>query len=219
MMRILALTDIHGAYDLALEIVTSEPADVVVVGGDLTTLGSVSEAEQAVRRIQAVAKRTVSVSGNMDLPSHDDLQVRLGTSINARGIEIGDVGFFGVSGAPVSRLHTPYELTEEEIHSRIMSGYEQMRKCASLVFVPHAPPFGSKLDIIHAGIHVGSSAVRNFIEDHTPSVVICGHIHEGRGQDVIGRTKIVNCGAAHQGHYAIVEIGETVQAENRTRRK
>jgi Icc-related predicted phosphoesterase len=39
-------------------------------------------------------------------------------------------------------------------------------------------------------------------------VVLCGHIHEARGEDRIGRSQIVNPGPVSAGHYAMVEIGE-----------
>jgi Icc-related predicted phosphoesterase len=64
------------------------------------------------------------------------------------------------------------------------------------------------------GTHVGSKSVRDFIEREQPDVVICGHIHEARGQDAIGRSKIVNCGPASKGYYAVIEIGEKILITN-----
>ncbi len=213
-MRILAFTDIHGAYTKVEEVLGKEQADVVIIGGDLTTVGSVKEAEGALQRFQAINKNLLCVAGNMDLPTHDDLFVRMGMSINGRGRMIGDarqlVGFFGVSGGPKSPLHTPYEISEDEIARRAHAGYSEVKNSKLKVFVPHMPPFGTKVDIVHSGIHVGSVAVRNFIEDHKPDVVICGHIHEARGQDTIEKTLIVNCGPAGRGCCAVVDINEKV---------
>ncbi len=209
-MRILAFTDIHGAYTRVEEVLRKEKTDVVIIGGDLTTVGSVKEAEGALQRFQAINKNLLCVAGNMDLPVHDDLFVRMGISINGRGRAIGDVGFFGVSGGPKSPLRTPYEISEEEIAKRAHAGLADVKNSKVKVFVPHMPPFGTKVDIIHSGIHVGSAAVRDFIEDHKPDVVICGHIHEARGQDSIDRTMIVNCGPAGHGHYAAVDIGKEI---------
>ena len=192
-----------------------EPPDVCVIGGDLTNVGSVKEAEAALERFRPLCKHLVCVAGNMDLPAHDDLFVRSGESINGRGIVIDGIGFFGVSAAPVSRLHTPYEITEEQIAETIAAGYKDVVKCKRKIFVPHAPPYGTRVDIIHAGIHVGSTAVRDFIEDYQPDVVLCGHIHEARGQDKIEETKIVNCGTAKAGNYVVVEIGEHIRISNK----
>jgi len=214
-MKILAMSDIHGSYDRAEAIIRSESPDVVIVGGDLTTVGSVEEAERAVVRFGACSPHLLCVAGNMDLPRHDELFVRRGVSVNARGVEIGGVGFFGVSACPFTPMHTPYELPEEEIAQRILAGYEDIRHCALKVLIPHAPPYGTRVDIVHAGFHVGSTAVRECIENLVPAAVVCGHIHEGRGQDTIGSTKIVNCGAATQGYYVILELTEDIHITNK----
>jgi hypothetical protein len=150
----------------------------------------------------------------MDLPQHDDLFEKRGVSLNARGVRIGDFGFFGVSAAPYSKLHTPYELSEDELSRRIHKGYQMIKDSPRTIFVPHAPPYGTRLDIIHSGIHVGSTAVRDFIEDKQPDLVICGHIHEARGVDNIDNTKVVNCGTASQGNYARITIGEEIEIKN-----
>jgi Icc-related predicted phosphoesterase len=214
-MKILALTDIHGSYKKAVEIIAKHPSDVVIMGGDLTTVGTVREAEGALREMQSFAGRLLCVAGNMDLPAHDDLLARLGISLNGRGVMVDGTGFFGVSAAPISPLHTPYEITEEEIGKRIRSGYLPVKDCSVTIFVPHAPPYGTKVDIIHSGIHVGSTAIRDFIEQAQPTVAVCGHIHEARGQDSLERTKIVNCGPAFNGCYATIEIGDSILIENR----
>ncbi|MEK6571374.1 MAG: metallophosphoesterase [Bacteroidota bacterium] len=82
------------------------------------------------------------------------------------------------------------------------------------VFVPHTPPLNTKVDKIFLGRHVGSTSVREFIEREQPDVVICGHIHEARGQDTIGRSKIVNCGSTSRGYFVVVEIGEEIKISN-----
>jgi uncharacterized protein len=48
-----------------------------------------------------------------------------------------------------------------------------------------------------------------------PELVFCGHIHEGRGVEQIGRTTVVNCGAAAAGYYAATEVGEKMLVELR----
>lgn len=214
-MKIVALTDIHGSYDKAEEIIRKAQADVVIIGGDLTTVGSVKEAEEAIVRFQSFTGSVLCVAGNMDLPQHDDLFVRLGVSINGRGVIIDDVGFFGVSAGPHSPLRTPYEISEEEISLRLAAGHAQVKQCGVKILVPHAPPYGTKVDIVHAGFHVGSTAVREFIENEEPDVVVCGHIHEGRGKDAIGKSVIVNCGPAGKGYFATLEItGEKITVTN-----
>ena len=210
-MRIIAFTDIHGSYKKIYEILSKE-ADfhAIIIGGDLTTYGSPREAEDAIALFQTFKKPLFAVAGNMDPVEIEDSFEKLGVSINAKGIILDDVGFFGVSASPLSPLHTPYEITEEEILRRAEMGLKDVAGSAWKIFVPHAPPRDTKLDRIFTGIHVGSSAVRKFIEAHQPDVGVCGHIHEARGMDIIETTQMINCGPAGKGYYAVIEINEEV---------
>ena len=80
------------------------------------------------------------------------------------------------------------------------------------VLLFHAPPYGTALD--HAALdgrtfdhvpldpHVGSIAIRRFIEDRQPLVTLHGHVHEsartaGTWHETIGRTHLFT--AAHAG--------------------
>jgi Icc-related predicted phosphoesterase len=80
------------------------------------------------------------------------------------------------------------------------------------VFLFHAPPYGTSLDragldgrtVDHAplDVHVGSIAVRRFIEERQPLATLHGHVHEsarltGSWRDRIGRTVCLS--AAHDG--------------------
>lgn len=80
------------------------------------------------------------------------------------------------------------------------------------VFLFHTPPHetdldrvaldGKTIDHVPLDVHVGSIAVRRFIEDRQPLLTLHGHIHEsarltGAWRDRIGRTHMFN--AAHDG--------------------
>lgn len=80
------------------------------------------------------------------------------------------------------------------------------------VFLFHAPPYRTCLDraalddraVDHAplDVHVGSIAIRRFIEERQPWLTLHGHIHEsarltGSWRDRIGRTPLIS--AAHDG--------------------
>lgn len=215
-MRILAFSDLHGAYDAVEKVLRQELAfDVVVIGGDLTTHGTPAEASVAVERFQQCGRPLVAVAGNMDPPQADSAFEGLGVSINARGIVIGDAGFFGVSASPFTPFQTPYEISEEEIRDRAEAGWADVRDARWKIFVPHAPPAHTALDRTFFGKHVGSTAVRAFIEKRRPDVVVCGHIHESRGMDMIGGTMMVNCGQAGKGYYAVVTLADQITVETR----
>ena len=215
-MRIIALTDIHGSYQKVNAILSRETGyEVILIGGDLTTHGSPKEAEEAIHLFRRYAKPILAVAGNMDPPELDDLFSASGISINARGVIIGEVGFFGTSGSPFTPMNTPYEISEDEIGRRAEAGWNDVLAARWKIFVPHAPPFNTKLDKIFLGKHVGSTAVRRFIEQHQPDAVVCGHIHEARGLDSIGETKMVNCGPAGRGYYSVIEVSNSISVEAR----
>ena len=88
------------------------------------------------------------------------------------------------------------------------------------VFLFHAPPYrtaldraaldGQKIDHAPLDVHVGSVAIRRFVEERQPLVTLHGHIHEsarltGAWRDRIGRTEML--GAAHDGpELAVVRL-------------
>lgn len=63
----------------------------------------------------------------------------------------------------------------------------------------HSPPRDTACDLTGARVHVGSRAIRSFVERRQPPLVLSGHIHEsprvsGAWRDAIGRTAVVNPG-------------------------
>jgi len=215
-MRILAFSDIHGEFDAVEAVLLSEREyDAVVLGGDLTTFGTKEQVRAGLERLSNAGKPLLVVAGNMDPPVLEEEFSRLGVSINGRSVVVDTVAFFGVSAAPLSPLRSPYEIPEAEIMRRAESGWKTCANAPHTVFVPHAPPHDTKLDRTFFGLHVGSHAVRQFIERRQPDVAICGHVHESRGTDRIGRTLIVNCGPAGKGCYAVVTFGKETGVEMR----
>ena len=98
------------------------------------------------------------------------------------------------------------EVSLEEIRRRPtiqedLSRLSTMSDPGRTVYVVHTPPAGTKLDLLHDGTHIGSPALREFIETHKPPLTLHGHIHEspeisGEISDRIGPTFSVNPGAS-----------------------
>ena len=69
---------------------------------------------------------------------------------------------------------------------------------SEVVLVTHSPPRDTNCDQIGAGQHVGSRAIRAFVERRQPRIVLSGHIHESPRiasfRDRIGSTEVVNPG-------------------------
>jgi hypothetical protein len=213
-MKIFACSDVHGATGTVERALGNEPGlDAIVVAGDLTTHGTPEEAEDFLTALMRFGPPVLAVAGNMDPPLLEQTLTARNVSLNGTGVILGEVGFFGVSSCPPTPFRTPYEISEEEIMKRAESGWEAVRAAKRKIFVPHAPPAHTAVDRTWTGLHVGSTAVRDFIERRQPDLVLCGHIHEARGTDWLGKTLIVNCGAAGHGSYAIATIAESASAQ------
>lgn len=215
-MKLLCITDLHGSRSALVRILQREPAaDVILLGGDLTNFGTTEQAEAIVLECRRVSKRPVlAVAGNCDSPEIDQRLVTLEVSLFRRGVFEQGVGFYGVSAMPPWRGDM-YELTEEEIAAALRAGRAMVAGAPREVVLSHPPPRGTRVDATAAGAHVGSVAVRSFIDDVQPALVVCGHIHEACGIDRVGKTVVVNCGYGGKGYYAVAELAEAVEVELR----
>jgi uncharacterized protein len=78
------------------------------------------------------------------------------------------------------------------------------------IYVCHTPPFNTPLDEMPRGRHVGSKALRAFIEQYAPPLTLHGHIHEsptlsGRYAAQLGATWSINPGHDPQ-HFQAVAL-------------
>ncbi len=204
-MKIVAVSDIHGSYLQVEKTLQKENPNILIIAGDITTKGNEIEFENAITSFQKFCKIIFAVCGNMDFPSSEKILEKLNCSINSNGKIVDYIGFFGVSASPHSFLKTPYEISENEILNRIKTGYRKIQNTKIKILISHTPPFNTKVDKIFNGQNVGSKNVRQFLENNSVDICICGHIHEASGKDKINKTEIVNCGIAKK-NYVVIEI-------------
>ena len=97
---------------------------------------------------------------------------------------------------------TPWSFDPQRRSPTIAAALEDLAArapVAETLLVLHSPPHGTRCDVIHSGQHVGSRAIRRFVEAQQPPLVLAGHIHESPRtsasyRDIIGRTVVVNPG-------------------------
>ena len=97
-------------------------------------------------------------------------------------------------------------------HSTIEEELEMLPPVKSwqkTVYVMHAPPYQSNLDLLYDGRSIGSRAISRFIEKHQPYLTLHGHIHEapslsGTYFNRIGKTICINPGHSTSKLYAVV---------------
>jgi uncharacterized protein len=80
-----------------------------------------------------------------------------------------------------SEGHQLIPVTIDENSSTIERDFRKLlrgKDCSSMVWMVHAPPKGTSLDMILDGKHVGSQAIRDAILKYQPLLSLHGHIHE-----------------------------------------
>ncbi len=158
---------------------------------------------------------TLAVAGNDD----DELfkavfRAEYVHDLHESPVAIGDFAFLGSEGStsgPAVIKHT-----EEEVKNQLCEQLNAV-KGKTIIVLSHAPPYGT-LDLgirfanPQAGVaHIGSKALRDFIQKTQPALVVCGHSHsQGRQVSYSGRTTVLNI-ASHDspgstGNFAVVDI-------------
>jgi len=210
-MIVTGFADIHddlAAIRAAKKIM--EKADLVILGGDITNFRDADAASVVLDEVMQAEKPVLAVSGNCDLRGVDEFLSARGINIHAGSQIIDGIGFLGLGGSLVTPFHTPNEYTEEELEAALDAGFQSLPgEDTPFVLVSHQPPVNTACDIIGGGRHVGSLAVRRFIEKRKPLACITGHIHESSATDRIMETPVINPGRLGDGGYAWIEINGT----------
>lgn len=205
-MRLVAFGDIHMSLGDFRAIPGVKEADYLIVTGDITNYGGQDEAKIILNELMSVNKNILAVFGNLDEKTVGQYLSGLKINLHGFGKLINKVGIFGVGGSNLTPFKTPNELAELEIEATILSGFKEVESAPLKILVSHPPPYDCQVDKINNGVHVGSTAVREFIEKYQPDLCLTGHIHEAVGEDTIGRTLVINPGMLKKGGYIEVLI-------------
>ncbi|MEM2876446.1 MAG: metallophosphoesterase [Candidatus Bathyarchaeia archaeon] len=211
--KILALSDFHGfvpSFHKAVERARSEEVDLLIVAGDITHFGSLETAGKLLDILTKTRINVVFVPGNCDPASLASVSWSQPRCIHGRAFNTHNFNLIGVGGALETPFLTFFEVSDWEVWEILQMGLSGSLN-GRLIVVSHSPPKGTRLDITHSGLHIGSSSLRRFIEEKNPTCVICGHVHEARGKDRLNSTLIVNPGPARDGYCAVLEINEDLE--------
>ncbi len=221
-MRILFLTDLHAtAQYLGPLLVREAGADLVLLGGDITNFAGAAQARELVAPLRQAFPAVAAVMGNVDRHDVLDWLEGEGLSLHGTGRDVGGLWISGCGGSNITPLHSPTEFDEQTLAGLLAAGAPPSAASPSdgerpWILVSHVPPADTVCDRMFTGKHVGSSALRTFLERRSPSLCLCGHIHEGVGTERVGTTTVVNPGAFTSRHYAVVHVqGDRVRAELR----
>jgi Icc-related predicted phosphoesterase len=165
--------------------------------------------------------------GNDDPWFVDDVLERPGViqACDARIVRVGEHEMLSFGWSNPTPWASPRELPEDELYTRMRTLADGLESPSTAIFNLHAPPYDSGLDmaaelddelrpVLRGGrpteIPVGSTAVRQLIEELQPALALHGHIHESRGITRIGKTVAINPGSDYAGGRidgCVVDIG------------
>jgi Icc-related predicted phosphoesterase len=123
--------------------------------------------------------------------------------VQDRSYQAYSSGSEGINVVNTHEWFLSHNTIEEEL-----SMLARLSNPAHTVYVSHAPPYATKLDVLFNGRHIGSRSVRMFIEQHKPPLTLHGHIHESHHmtdeiKDCLGPTVCINPGQSRQVLHAV----------------
>jgi Icc-related predicted phosphoesterase len=200
--------DIHERVEAVERIDDVRLAEGVFLSGDLTNIGTREGAGRIVSTVAAMNPRVLAQIGNMDTPVVERVLTEQGINVHAQVRDLGGgVCLAAVGYSTPTPFNTPSEVDEAQICQWTHDVLEGAGTFEQVILMVHTPPRGSVVDRLPSGVHVGSPGVRALIEKYQPNIVVTGHIHEGAGEERIGRSHVLNPGAFAHGGY--VRIDET----------
>jgi Icc-related predicted phosphoesterase len=217
--RILGLADLHDRLEM-LDRLKGIDADVIVFCGDLHNGGNQQTARPAAFALAGLGPPVFIVPGNMDhrdfascLWEEAGLQNLHGSSVRIPSA-LGDIGFLGMGGMIARdprRLGdaTRYYHRDEDVYEQLARSFQDISGTKIKVVVTHQPPREAQ-DTLYNGESSGSQSLRRFAEDYQPDLLLCGHIHEARGECLIGSTRVVNVGELRRGYAVRIEVGNEI---------
>jgi len=224
-MKFLYVTDAHGermVYEKMFELGERRDVDFMVFGGDITSGMNPSSQKfflesYLLPRLREFRKHfgkpVFIMMGNDDFSSNFRILRRAGRNKTVRTLHsrFYRMKGFNIAGYPFVNptpfLLKDWEKEEEDIAKDLKKLSESINN-KKTIYVFHAPPFGTKLDMLHSREHKGSKSIANFIRGKQPLLSLHGHIHEspevsGTIRQKIGKTLCVNPG---NGRIILVDV-------------
>jgi Icc-related predicted phosphoesterase len=228
MTKAVFVTDLHGdkkSLEKVLRYGEKKDIEAVIIGGDIGPfLEGMDEEDHSVVQNQKDFIEDFMVPKLKEfrkrfkkdifiIMGNDDFDINLGLLERAekKGIlkvankkveKVDDRQIIGYSYVnPMPFLLKDWEKPEKYIE-RDLKYLERETDPRKSIWLFHDPPFDTKLDVAFGGRHVGSKAVRKFIDKEQPLVTLHGHIHEspeitGKFYQKLGRTVSINPGNRH----------------------
>lgn len=187
-LSIVLTSDLHGYLpDLP-------DCDILLIAGDICPDGGPDHQadwlDGPFRRwlCQQPAKEVVAVAGNHDFVFQDD--PNLVPKLPWHYLQDSVVNLMGVNiyGTPWQPVFFDWAFNLDE---PALAGKWKLIPDDTQILLLHGPPHGYG-DRNSEGTHTGSPSLTRRIRQIKPQLVVCGHIHEARGEYQLDGTRIIN---------------------------
>jgi Icc-related predicted phosphoesterase len=219
-IRVAAAADIHCSEARAAQAIEAfaaleGDADLILLAGDLTTLGEPGQAEVVADAARGLSAPVFAVLGNHDwhadrVPEILDVLTSAGIVVlersfertEIRGVSVGVVGTKGfVGGFPDSQLPDFGEPLLREVYAEtsadvaaLEEGLAAIEDCDLRIVLLHYAPTTTTLvgepEVIWA--FLGTDRLAPPIAAHRPDLVLHGHGHRGTFEGAIGDVPVYN---------------------------
>ena len=198
-------------YNTSMEVIKylAGFAPVYLIFGNVE-LSNVKTEEDAKKK----GKKIPFLADNLN--AIDNVKVINNQLIEFNGIKIGGLKYF-IDSSWVEKFDSK---EDEDYDNKMKNAVKDTKEAKKAldgfskidILMCHQPPNGV-LDIVKnprapkhwRGKHAGSKTILRYIKKFKPKYVLCGHIHEGHGEDKIGKSNVYNLGCC--GH-RFIEIGD-----------
>ena len=224
-MKYLVISDMHGNLENIdkLDSVFKE-VEGVFCAGDFAECFKPETGKPVLEKLAVKHEAVFAVCGNCDEMEFNEELEGQDISVHKSLVFHDGLAISGSSGGSIFTNETANERTEEDLMSDFEIVENSTEACgdengkwSNLILISHNPPKTEKIDSPAPGVHAGSQLLTDFILKHSPTLVVTGHIHEGRAVEKIGNSTVINPGSLAEGKYAIVEIiknGDSFECES-----
>lgn len=189
-MKILAFVDTHGDMNAVKRLLDKgKGVDLLICAGDISHFGN--NLRGIVAKFKKLNKPMLIIHGNHESEEQiKEISQEFPWIINLHkgSYKLDNHHFFGYGGGGFS-------LEDQQYEKIIIKFKKTLKKGSKIIIVTHAPPYGTKCDLLPGQGHRGCKTYTKMDKELKPVLHICGHLHETASiRDRIGDTLVINPG-------------------------